>query len=71
MTENNNEITINISPANVFVHVAISDAEGKQITEFNLSPFDALSVANSLSDSSIIARVRGIMQEHENMKNKG
>ena len=54
-------INISIKPANVFVNVTISDAEGKLITDFNLSPFDALSIANSITDASVFARVEGML----------
>lgn len=61
-----NQISINITPINLFVNIKISDAKGKLITEFNLSPFDALSIANSITDASIIARVEAMIQEHLN-----
>lgn len=61
-----NQIKISISPQNVFVHIAISDVEGKLINEFNLSPFDALSVANSIIDASVFARVEPMIQKQLN-----
>lgn len=62
-----NQISISITPINLFVNIKISDAEGKLITEFHLSPFDALSIANSITDASIIARVEGMIQEHKDV----
>ena len=58
-------INISIKPANCFINVTISDAEGKVLTDFNLSPFDALSIANSLTDASIISRVGGMIAQQK------
>lgn len=55
------QINISITPVNIYVNVKISDAEGKVLTDFNLSPFDALSVANSLTDASVISRVQSML----------
>lgn len=67
MGKNNNmSIKIDICPVGSFVHMKISDVEGKLINEFNLSPFDALSIANSIIDASVFARVEAMIQEHLN-----
>lgn len=59
--KNNGAINITVRPANIYVNVTISDAEGKLLIDFNLSPFDALSIANSLTDASVISRVGGMI----------
>jgi len=64
----NRAINISITPVNIYVNVTISDAEGKLITDFNLSPFDALSVANSLTDASIISRVGEMIAQQKEGK---
>ena len=59
----NGQINITITPANLFVNFWVFDAGGKLLNDFNLSPFDALSVANSLTDASLISRVYGMIIE--------
>lgn len=61
--KNNEQINISITPVSIYVNVKISDAEGKLLTDFNLSPFDALSVASSLTDASVISRVGEMITE--------
>jgi len=59
-------LNINITPARVFVHVTISDAEGNVITDFNLNPYDALGISTSLQDSAIIARINEMAALRQN-----
>lgn len=63
--KNDGQIKINITPVHIYVNVKISDAEGKVLVDFNLSPFDALSVGTSLTDASVISRVEGMMRQKE------
>jgi len=57
-------LNINICPNGGVVHVAIA-REKEVIIEFDLDPYNALSILTSLQDAAIIARVNGMQAAHK------
>ena len=57
------EVNITVGPVNGIVHIRIE--HGKESFEFNMRPFDAISLSHSFMDASIIARIQQMLKEEK------